>query len=239
MAGVDARQQGDHFRSRWWSHGCKRLLDASDGSGEPRLLADFKDLGRPVVVSPDKRLALMGRGEAGGISISTAPIEGDPEHPRLGKIELFVTGRSPNIWPAFSPDGQWVAYTSGDPGNRGVIVRAFPGPGGQWQIDSLGGFPAWSRKTHQLFYLSSGRIMVTDYTANGSTFQWEKPHVWSEKRLLDLGSPPYPTFDIAPDGMRAAVVLYTDGTAEEKPITSVSFLLNFFDYLQQRVPVKK
>lgn len=81
--------------------------------------------------------------------------------------------------------------------------------------------------------------MVTSYTANGNAFEWTKPRVWSEKRLLDVGSPPYPTFDIAPDGKHAAVVLYSDGTAEEKPVTSVTFLLNFFDYLRQRVPVSK
>ena len=80
--------------------------------------------------------------------------------------------------------------------------------------------------------------MVTSYAANGNAFEWTKPRVWSERHLLEL-SPPYPTFDIAPDGKSAAVVLYADGTAEEKPVTSVTFLLNFFDYLRQRVPVNK
>jgi serine/threonine-protein kinase len=119
----------------------------SDGSGEPRRLAEFKGFGRPAAVSSDgKWLALIGRGgevgEGGGVSISIAPIEGDPDHPTLGKITTFVSSASPNIWPQFSPDGRWVAYMSGDPGNRGVIVRAFPGPGGPRQIDSTGAFPA-------------------------------------------------------------------------------------------------
>jgi serine/threonine-protein kinase len=211
----------------------------SDGSGEPQRMAELKEFGRPTAVSPDgKWLAMLGRGEAGGVSILIAPIEGDPGHPTLGKITSFVTSASPNIWPQFSPDGRWVAYMSGDPGNRGIIVRAFPGPGGQWQIDSAGGFPAWSHTGHELFYVSGGRIMVTSYTANGTAFEWTKPRVWSERPVLDIGSPPYQTFDIAPDGKRAAVVLYTDGSAEEKPVTSVTFLLNFFDELRRRVPVK-
>jgi len=219
------------------------LLMNSDGSGEPRRLAEFKGFGRPASVSPDgKWLALIGRGEAGdaaGVSISVAPIEGDSDHPTLGKITTFVTSASPNIWPQFSPDGRWVAYMSGDPGNRGVIVRAFPGPSVPRQIDSTGAFPAWSRLGHELFYVSSGRIMVTSYTANGTAFEWTKPRVWSERRVLDVGSPPYQTFDIAPDGKRSAVVLYTDGTAEEKPVTSVTFLLNFFDELRRKVPMTK
>ena len=80
--------------------------------------------------------------------------------------------------------------------------------------------------------------MVTSYTANGAAFEWTKPRVWSERHVLDVGSPPYQTFDIAPDAKRAAVVLYTDGSAEEKPVRSVTFLLNFFDELRRRVPVK-
>jgi len=74
--------------------------------------------------------------------------------------------------------------------------------------------------------------MVAACTAKGDSFVALKPQVWSEKRLLDR---PYPTFDLAPDGKRFAVVLYTDGTAE--PMTQLTVLLNFSDYLRQRVPV--
>jgi hypothetical protein len=47
------------------------------------------------------------------------------------------------------------------------------------------------------------------------------------------------TYDAAPDGKRFAMVLYPDGTADEKPITHVTLLLNFFDELRRRVPVSK
>jgi hypothetical protein len=80
------------------------------------------------------------------------------------------------------------------------------------------------------------RIMTVAYTANGNSFVAGKPCVWSEKRILDLGSPPIPTFDLAPDGKRFAVVLYPDGTAEQKPITHLTFVLNFFEELRRRVP---
>ena len=78
--------------------------------------------------------------------------------------------------------------------------------------------------------------MVADYTANGDSFVVGRPRLWSEKRLLDLGFPPILTYDAAPDGKRFAVVLYADGTAQEKPITHVTFMLNFFDELRRRVP---
>ena len=57
-------------------------------------------------------------------------------------------------------------------------------------------------------------------------------------RLLPSLSPVLPTYDVAPDGKRFAVVLYEDGTAQE-PITHVTFLLNFFDELRRKVPVNK
>ena len=77
-------------------------------------------------------------------------------------------------------------------------------------------------------------LPVAEYSAKGDSFTARKPRVWSETRLLDA---PFSVYDLAPDGRRFAVVLYTDGTAEQKPITHLTFLQNFFDYLRQRVPV--
>jgi len=61
-----------------------------------------------------------------------------------------------------------------------------------------------------------------------------EPTVWSDTRPLDL-SDRY-SYDVAPDGKRVAVVLYTDGSAEQKPATSLTFLINFFDELRRRLP---
>jgi len=81
--------------------------------------------------------------------------------------------------------------------------------------------------------------MVAHYTVNDDSFVVNRPRVWSEKQLLDLGSPPIPTYDAAADEKRFAVALYPDGTADEKPITHVTFLLNFFDELRRKVPSSK
>jgi len=43
---------------------------------------------------------------------------------------------------------------------------------------------------------------------------------------------------VTPDG-RVAVVLYPDGTAEQKPATSLTILLNFFEELKRRVPLSR
>ena len=167
-----------------------------------------------------------------------APIEGEPDHPKLGKPELFMNSA---IFPAFSPDGHWVAYYRQVVGQQGVWVRPFRGPGGPWLVDSDGGYPVWPRKGHELFYvsLSSRRMMAVGYSVQGDSFVPDKPRLWSEKPLLPSLSPVTSTYDVAPDGKRFAVVLYEDGTAEEKPIRHVTFLLNFFDELRRKAPPTK
>ena len=140
--------------------------------------------------------------------------------------------------PAFSPDGKWLAYCSLESGGIEVYVRPYPGPGGKWRISNGGGtFPIWSPNRRELFFLArpSEKLMVTSYNTVGDTFIPGEPRVWSERPLLDLGE--LRCCDIAPDGKRFAVVLYADGTSEDKPSSSLTFLLNFFDELRRRVPV--
>ena len=44
-------------------------------------------------------------------------------------------------------------------------------------------------------------------------------------------------FHVAPDGKRAALLL-PEGEENQKPITHLTLLLNFFDELQRKAPVK-
>jgi Tol biopolymer transport system component/predicted Ser/Thr protein kinase len=216
----------------------------ADGSGEPQRLTDDKTSQIPSSFSPDgKRLAYQQLNDDGNWEIWTAPVEGDGDRgapgARLGKAERFLrtSGLAPPE-PAFSPDGRWLAYQSDETGRYEVFVRPFLGPGSKAPISTEGGrFPIWSRNGRELFYLGPDqRIMVAGYTANGDSFAVGKPQVWSPKSLVIvlLGHP----YDLAPDGKRFAVLLYPGGTAEQqqKPIDSVTVLLNFFDELKRRVP---
>jgi Tol biopolymer transport system component len=127
----------------------------------------------------------------GGVEIWTAPVEGDAGHPRLGRAEPFRQTPFNTIEPAFSPDGRWLAYYSGDPGKEGVWVAPFPGPGGGWLVSSHASAPVWSRNGRELFFLTNSRtIMVAGYTARGDALVFGKPQVWSPHPLLDLGSLP-------------------------------------------------
>jgi eukaryotic-like serine/threonine-protein kinase len=208
----------------------------ADGSSEPQRLTETPQA--PRSFSPDgKRLAYTQRNAGGHIEIWTAPLEGDRDHPRLGNAEPFLRTSFSETEPAFSPDGHWLAYSSDESGAYELYVRSFPGPGGRSQISTAGGgHPIWSRNGRQLFFLAPDwRIMVADYTARGDSFTAGKPQVWSQKNLIYMGS--NYQYDLAPDGKRFAVVLNAEGPAErgQRPLDSVTVLLNFFDELRRKV----
>jgi Tol biopolymer transport system component len=210
----------------------------SDGSGQAHRLTDGKLAETPYSFSPDgKRLAFSQLGN--NSDIFTAPIEGDPGHPTLGKAELFLGTPFIEVNPAFSPDGRWLAYQSNESGTFEVYVRPFPGPGGRWQISTGGGlFPLWSREGRELvFEASDGRVMAVSYTAKGDSFAAGKPRVWTETRMRTLG-PSSANYDLAPDGKRLAAMVGDDANGE-KPPTHLTFLLNFFDELRRRAPVSR
>jgi hypothetical protein len=79
------------------------------------------------------------------------------------------------------------------------------------------------------------RLMVVDYTDRGARSSPVRRAPGPTSHCFYLGSPPINTYDVAQDGKRLAAILYRDGTAAEKPITHVTFLLNFFDELRRRV----
>jgi hypothetical protein len=75
--------------------------------------------------------------------------------------------------------------------------------------------------------------MAVSYTAKGDSFAASKPRVWLETRLRVSDNS---TWDLAPDGKRAAVVLAEDSDASRSGPTRLTFLLNFFDELRRRAP---
>ena len=114
----------------------------ADGSGVAQRLTDGKTREMPESISPDgKRLAISEANTGSGVEVRMAPIEGDAGHPRLGRAEPFLRTPFVTIEPAFSPDGRWLAYFSGEPGKEGLWVAPFPGPGGGWLVSSRGGSP--------------------------------------------------------------------------------------------------
>jgi serine/threonine protein kinase len=207
----------------------------ADGATQPQALTESKATQRPWSFTPDgKRLAYY---EALNSQIWTVPLEDQGGQLKVGKPEQFLKSSSSDRDPTFSSDGRWLAYHSDESGKSEVYVRAFPlpssGQGGKWQVSNSGGnYPRWSRNGRDLLYLSGDQIMVASYTVKGGTFVAEKPRVWITK----LGGTDW---DLAPDGKRAVVVSRVESAEAAKQEHEVVFLINFFDYLRQHVPVTK
>ena len=143
--------------------------------------------------------------------------------------------------PAFSPDGRWLAYTSNESGTYQVYVRAFPDKGGKWQISNAGGaYPIWSSNGHELFFRGDdNRIMVATYAAKADSFVPDKPRVWSDKQLANLGTVGIANYDLAPDGKRIAALMPVETPEAQKAQNHVIFLENFFDEVRRKVPIDK
>ncbi len=208
----------------------------ADGAGEAQRLDSALSPEFPSSISQDGRLlAFFSQGNAASYDIFTARIEGDATQLKLGKPESFLGTTFAELYPAFSPDGRWLAYQSNESGTNEIYVRPFPGPGGRRLISSGGGFaPRWTKDGRELFYVANDRrVMAVSYHASGETFTAAKPHVWSEVRLtLGIGAH---EFDITPDGKHIVAVL-PETEEKSKPDNHLTVLLNFTDELRRKVP---
>jgi Tol biopolymer transport system component len=208
----------------------------ADGAGQPQPLTRSKNYQLPMSFTPDgKRLAYLEK--ARKRQIWTVPLEAQDGHLKAGKPEQFLKDQFDDDAAVFSPDGHWLAYASDATGKKEVYVRAFPPPAsgqaGQWQISTASGAGglAWSRNGRELIYSSGDQLMAVSYAVNGDSFVAEKPRVWIGK----LGGTEW---DLASDGKRVAVVTPVTSAETPKPNHEVVLLLNFFDELRRRLPVK-
>ena len=103
----------------------------------------------------------------------------------------------------FSPDGRWVAYQSDESGRYEIYVRAFPGPGGQWQISTAGGIqPRWRPGGRELYYIApDGTLMAAPVGVNGATIEAGRPVALFRTRIVGVGDIGLGTnYDVSRDG---------------------------------------
>jgi len=210
----------------------------ADGAGEPQQLALHASGIAANSFSPDgKRLAVSIFSQGSAWDIATLPIDwSDPDQPATGKAESVVSTPMIEKESAFSPNGKWIAYRSGDNSSLGdVFVQPFAGPGGRLQISSGGGSsPQWSRDGRQLFFVTADfRIMVSDITLRGSSVTASKPRIWIERQLMDLNSAR--SYAVMPDGEHLLMLPQSEQAAK-KGSPHIVFLLNFSDELRRRIP---
>jgi serine/threonine-protein kinase len=215
----------------------------ADGGGGQQQLTQSKNVQIPYSFSPDGKRVAYTELNANGQEIFALPVEDNGGQLLPGKPESFRPTHFNASFPAFSPDGRWVAYRSIDSGRPEVVVRAFHAPAaGQDSLSHIsnsgGNIPVvWSLTSPELMYQSGDQLMAVEYSVKGDSFEVEKPTLWVAK-LGAIGGI-RPAWDLAPDGKRLAVVMPAEATEASKAEHEVVFLLNFFEELQRRVPLTK
>ncbi len=202
----------------------------ADGSGEEEVLWQGGTHTHTTSVSPDQRWLLYADydGTTRG-DMWVLPLEGERKpQPFLKTPFNEYDGR-------FSPNGNWVAYTSDESGKNQVYVQAFPGPGGKWQVSSEGGdSPVWAPNGKELFFRNGSRFMVVSiatvptFSAASPRLLFEGPYAVNPRREAQ--------YDVFPDGQNFAML--------KGPIAAVGagqyfVVTNWTEELKRLAPLKK
>jgi serine/threonine protein kinase len=118
----------------------------------------------------------------------------------------------------FSPDGQFIAFTSNESGRDEVYIQHIHDATTRKQVStSGGGYPRWSRKGNELFFRSlDGQLVKVPVRINGTSTDVGDPRF-----VMRLIQPPtvltYP-YDIASDG-RILAMTPVSGAASDISLT--------------------
>ncbi len=205
-------------------------LQLADGSGGLQRLSTSKYLHAPHSWSSEGQLlAFIEVNPTTAIDIWVL---------RLGdrKPVPFLRTRFNEASPRFSPDGNWLVYTSDESGRYEIYVQPYPGPGGKWQISTDGGTePVWNPTGRELFYRDGDKMMAVDISTQPG-FAAGTPRMLFEGRY-ESPAVPIANYDVSPDGERF-LMLKSAEQAETAP-TQINVVLNWFEELKQKAPTGK
>jgi len=240
---------GGRNRSAIWSPDGQRIAFQSDREGDLGIFAQRADgtgtaerLTRadrgashlPESWAPDGKVLLFSTNAGSKYSLTALSIADRKTQP-FGNV---TSGKPPNA--TFSPDSRWVAYGSDESGTDAVYVQPFPATGSVTQISSgdVGHHALWSRDGKQLFYIPGPTrfLGVTVTTQPGFAVSVPVP----VPRGFTLGNAQNNprNHDVAPDGRFLGVVTAGQPVSNTAAVQQVEFVLNWFEELKQRVPVK-
>ncbi len=178
----------------------------ANGSGAPELLFQGKGLLVPKSWSPDGRYIIFAQSNAGAAADLLAAL---PVEPNAKPFPVAATQGNEDQG-QFSPDGNWLAYTSNESGVSEIYVVPFPpaAAGGRWMVSRGGGVqPRWNHNGKQLFYVSPDSKMMSVDVSTHPIFQAGIPRFLFATELVDTGIRTGPmSWDIAPDGKRFLII---------------------------------
>jgi hypothetical protein len=140
--------------------------------------------------------------------------------------------------PTFSPDGNWLAYSSDETGRAEIYVTPYPGPGRRIAISTEGGrSPRWSFNGRELFYRNGRQMMMVAVEA-GPTFRVGIPTVLFEGDYLqETDVQGAHNYDVSRDGQRFLMVAPPARDQGEEARPRIVVVQQWFEELKRLVPV--
>jgi len=126
-----------------------------------------------------------------------------------------------------------MAYVSNESGKPEVYVRPFPEVNkGKWQVSANGGTgPLWAPNGRELFYRKDDFVMAVALETE-PTFNPGKTEPLFQGKYAS-------SWDINPDGKRFLMMKEVESTSPEAGgPRRINVVVNWFEELKQRVPVK-
>jgi serine/threonine-protein kinase len=215
---------------------------SADGTGENEELVSSPDQGlNPMSLSGDGKILVLSETAASNrnMNIGMISMEGDRKRGSLLNDEKYH-----EFYPQVSPDGRWMAYMSNESGKDEVYVRPFPEVDrGKWQVSANGGdSPLWSPDGRELFYRSGNSFMAVDVETE-PTFKPGKPRVMFKGNYYFKTVPRnFVLWNISPDGKRFLMIKPETAASPESAAAAprkINIVLNWFEELEDRVPVER
>ena len=137
-----------------------------------------------------------------------------------GKPFAFLDGAGKS---QFSPDGRWIAYSTGESGRFEIYLRKFdggPADGEAKRISIDGGvMPKWRRDGKELFFLSPERMMMSVELSTSTVVHAGVPRALFEFRSVSFGGGV--SYAVSKDGRRFLLVKELDD-AQSGPVTLIA-----------------
>src|SRR5262249_55399956 len=152
--------------------------------------------------------------------------------------------RSAELFPVWSPDDRWLAYTSNATGRQEVYVQPYPGPGAAIPVSINGGAaPTWNPKGRELFYVEGRLGPLVNADQRMMSVDMANPAQPGKPVLLFSFSPtslplamcdPTPCYSVAPNGQEFFAVRMLP--RQPARVTQIRLVFNWFEELKRLVP---
>jgi len=202
-----------------------------NGTTRRERLTSSDGLQVPTSWSPDGRTLLFTQVlSSGSEDIFALPLEGDRTPIPVANTKSNESGA------VFSPNGDWVAYSSMESGIYRVYVQAFPGPRSRVSVsgDEPGFMPVWSRDGRELFFLAgyaTRKLMAVDIT-DVAEFRTSGPKELFEYQFGGSIGMALSRYDVSTDGSH---FFFATAQKQWSP-TEVRVVLNWFEDLEHAIP---